>query len=271
MLASRAAIRFNRIVPRPSRSRRGVREALRRSLGMFEYSRWAALAAAFAMTTQGYGQDQPKKPAPPADQPSTVRPPDEGKPEVRRLDPSKPGRPDQPQAMQDVLNRYVGTWDVTVRTLEPGKTDDGAEENRGRVESLAVLGGRAIQMTAMGEARAGEKPEDGYQGMGMLSYNSVARRFESVWADNMGTGIVFMSGQFDEATKTMTMRGDRVDAKSGTTVMTREVTRWLSDTEYTSELFETATDGSEKQTMVFRYRKATDNKEGERRASQPDL
>jgi hypothetical protein len=170
--------------------------------------------------------------------------------------------------MKDVVARYAGTWDVKVRSFDSGPSGQATETNRGKVTGTLVLGGHAVKLKAKGEQPGGPEGEI-YEGMGLLSYNAVSRRFESIWADNMTTGIEFVSGQYDEAAKTITMRGDGVDAESGNTVRKREVARWISDREFTVEIFQTATDGAERQAMSFRYTKISDEAADDRRAEQP--
>jgi hypothetical protein len=51
---------------------------------------------------------------------------------------------------------------------------------------------------------------------------------------------------------------------------TRQVTRWISDSQYVTELYQTGADGSERKAMVFTYAKTTDGDMGAISETEPE-
>ena len=43
-----------------------------------------------------------------------------------------------------------------------------------------------------------------FEGMGIVGYDNLLKKFVSVWIDNMGTGLMPGTGTYDAATKTYT-------------------------------------------------------------------
>jgi len=59
-----------------------------------------------------------------------------------------------------------------------------------------MLGGRFIHMIVKCEPNP-MMPE-GFEGAGMLGYNNADQRYEQIWADSMGTVMMFMTGTADD-------------------------------------------------------------------------
>jgi hypothetical protein len=76
--------------------------------------------------------------------------------------------------------------------------------------------------------------------------------FMSSWIDNMGTGILNMSGPWDEATNSVTLTGTMVDPLSGKDIQVREVFKIIDANNQVMEMYENKT-GSEMQTMEIKF------------------
>ena len=113
----------------------------------------------------------------------------------------------KPGAMHQWMAKTNGTWEAEVSqwmgTPEPTKAKATIVQN-------SVLGGRYVTSkfisTMMGQ------PMEGISTMG---YDNAKKVFTSTWIDNLGTGIVQMSGTYDEATKTLNLKGQQTDAVTG--------------------------------------------------------
>jgi hypothetical protein len=46
-----------------------------------------------------------------------------------------------------------------------------------------------------------------FQGIGTMGYDNIKKEFVSTWIDNMGSGIMYLTGPWDEATKTISLAG----------------------------------------------------------------
>lgn len=109
-----------------------------------------------------------------------------------------------PGDMHKLMASWNGTWTAEITMW----TTQGAEP--------AVSTGTAVNKMTMGDryqlsnftATLMGMP---FEGMSILGYDNFKKVFESTWIDNVGTGILHLSGTWDAATKTMTMKGKAVD------------------------------------------------------------
>ncbi len=69
-------------------------------------------------------------------------------------------------------------------------------------ENKWILDGRFLQQTYKGEFMG--KP---FEGMGIIGYDNVGKEYVSIWLDNIATGVMKSTGQYDEATKTFSEEG----------------------------------------------------------------
>jgi len=116
------------------------------------------------------------------------------------LDPALLVNKGEPGINHKALEPFVGQFTTTCRAwMKPGEA---AVESTGSADHVWVFGGRFLKMTAKGFM--GDKP---FEGVGYLGYDNVSNEYVSVWLDNMSTGIVYASGQFDTGTQTLNERG----------------------------------------------------------------
>jgi Protein of unknown function (DUF1579) len=114
-------------------------------------------------------------------------------------DPVKPG----PE--HELLKGMEGTWEATVKF--------GGQESKGTMVWKMGLGGLWLLSNYEGEF-FGQK----FEGHGMDSYDSIKKKYVSVWADSMATSPMVTEGTYDAAEKKLTMEGigpgqDRKPAK----------------------------------------------------------
>lgn len=83
--------------------------------------------------------------------------------------------------------------------MKPG---DKPQQSSGSSDHTWVMGGRFLKMEFQGDVHG--QP---YEGLGYLGYDNVRGEHTGIWLDNMNTGIMRSSGQFDVATKTLTESG----------------------------------------------------------------
>src|SRR5262245_30923417 len=86
------------------------------------------------------------------------------------------------------LKYFVGTWDV--------KGTGAMGESTGTATMALIFGGRFLALEIKGEG--GGKS---FEGRGLLGYDNGKKRWTSVWADNMGTGIALGDGEEKEKGK----------------------------------------------------------------------
>jgi len=77
-----------------------------------------------------------------------------------------------------------------------------------------------------------------FEGMSTVGYDNATKQFVSTWIDNWGTGIMMMSGTWDEATKTMSLSGSMPDlCRPGKTCAMRETMKVVDDNTQKMEMY----------------------------------
>ena len=101
------------------------------------------------------------------------------------------------------LKPFAGTWTYELEwRLSP---DAPVQPMTGSTINTLIYGGRFLKQEVSGEATA-DFPA--FEGMGFTGYDNIREEYNSVWVDNMGTGIMKSTGQYDPATKTISEQGD---------------------------------------------------------------
>ena len=98
-----------------------------------------------------------------------------------------------------------------------------------------ILGGRYQESKHTGSFMG--MPFEGYSLMG---YDNARKIFVSAWVDNMGTGIMFMEGKWDDKTKTIHFTGKTTDPATGKDLPVRETFTWIDNNKQKMEMFMTA-------------------------------
>lgn len=154
-----------------------------------------------------------------------------------------------------LLASMAGTWKYTVRMyMDPsGKPT----ESTGTAVRKAVMDGRYLTGDYSGKFKMpgadGKMMDMNFKGMSMDGYDNVKKKFVSGWVDNMGTGIMFLDGTYDAATKTFTYTGD-YEGVPGTKTKVRQVIKSTDKDNMTMEYYETRGTGETK-TMEIIYKR----------------
>ena len=147
-----------------------------------------------------------------------------------------PGEPHQRLAAE------AGSW-TTESTMWMG-ADAPPQKSTGTAEVKMVYGGKYQQGVHKGTAMG--MP---FEGTSTVAYNNASKKYESTWIDNMGTGMMFLTGDYDAATKAITFTGKCVDPISGGEKSIREIWTAPDDNTRKMEMFETGADGKEYKSM----------------------
>jgi hypothetical protein len=146
-----------------------------------------------------------------------------------------------PGPMHKMLASGNGTWHEEITMwMAPGAPPS---TNHATCEASMILGERYQQSKHKGEF-------DGmpFEGIGITGYDNSLKKFVSTWVDNMGTGIMYMEGTWNEKTKTIEFKGKMVDPMTGTMTPVRETFTFVDDNTQIMEMFMTA-NGKEYKSM----------------------
>lgn len=148
-----------------------------------------------------------------------------------------PGEPHKMLAMDN------GNW-VCESTMWMAPDDPKPMKTKMTSTSKMVMGGRYQ------EARySGNMMGQPFEGVATVGYNNASKKYESTWVDNMGTGVMYMTGEYDAATKTMNMSGECVDPMTGQKKKVRETFAMVDDNTRKMEMFDTDPSGKEYKSM----------------------
>ena len=150
-----------------------------------------------------------------------------------------------PNENHKVLETLVGGWDYSIKWwMSP---DAKPEASAGTSEIKSIMGGRfieqAVEGTSMGQP---------FEGMGLMGYNNEKKQYQSIWIDNMGTGIMTGSGSYDPNTKTLTDRGKFSCPAEGEKSY-RGVLKMIDNDNFTYEWYMPGPDGNEFRAMEIVY------------------
>ena len=151
-----------------------------------------------------------------------------------------------PGANHKVLDALVGQWTHAGQWW----TDPNAEPETfaGSSEVKWIMGGRFLQHFAKGPGQAGQP----FEGMGIVGYDNIKKKYQSLWIDNMGTGMMQGEGTYDAEKKELNDRGSLTDPIGGSTTY-RGVYRFIDANHYKYEMFTVAPDGKESLSMTIDY------------------
>jgi Protein of unknown function (DUF1579) len=170
---------------------------------------------------------------------------------------TKEGTPEAPMdsvAMQEAWKKYstpgdghkmmadeVGSWDCEMTFwMAPGAPP---EKSASTADIKMVMGGRYQEATYKGTMMG--KP---FEGKSTMAYNNANNEITSTFIDNMSTGMMVGMGTYDEATKTVNLRGEMVNAMTGKKTPYREAYTIVDANTRTMEMFDTK-DGKEYKSM----------------------
>ncbi len=153
-----------------------------------------------------------------------------------------------PGDMHKWLEKTNGTWEAEVSTW----MDAAAPPMKSKATNVqtAALGGRYF-IGKFNSSMMGQPME----GMSTTGYDNAKKMFVSTWVDNMGTGIVHMSGTYDEATKTLSLKGHQTDFMTGKESEIREEMKMIDDNTYTMTMYGAGMDGKEMKFMEGTFKK----------------
>jgi hypothetical protein len=136
-----------------------------------------------------------------------------------------------PGTEHEHLAHGAGTWHgKTTMWMGPGSE---AMHSDTTAVTKMVMDGRFAQTTVSGDM-PGMGP---FNGMATLGYDNVSKEYVCTWIDNHGTGIMHGTGTMSPDHKTMTINYNFNCPVTGKNAVMREVDTFVSENEFTMEMF----------------------------------
>lgn len=151
----------------------------------------------------------------------------------------------QPGESHALLAKWVGKWDVDMTFYSRGQETKATATATYKLK----LGGRYLQCNYDGNI-------DGtpFEGENTTAFDNARKLFLSTWIDNMGTGMMYMEGTYNTATKTITAKGKATDVVSGEEFNIRETHTMIDDNNQVMEMFDIK-NGKETKSMTLKLKR----------------
>ena len=117
--------------------------------------------------------------------------------------------------------KMAGDWKAAITVFDPSGQQ---MQSEGTANFEMLLGGRYLKSTFKGSMMG--MP---FEGMGLDGYDNATKEYLSTWIDNMGTGIMFLKGKFDDATKTVIYEGTATDPMTGKPQAVKTISKTVDD------------------------------------------
>jgi len=151
-----------------------------------------------------------------------------------------------PGDMQKMLAKSNGEWNEEVTTwMDPGKPP---QKSTATCTNKMVLNGLYQESVHRGTVMG--MP---FEGHGTVGYDNAKKVFVSSWIDNMGSGIMYTEGTWDNASKSLVMKGKMTDPLTGKDADVKEVMKFIDDNTQTMEMYVPGPDGKEMKTMEIKF------------------
>ena len=138
-----------------------------------------------------------------------------------------------PGEVHKMMAKSAGDWTCAITLwMAPGaKPETATSESKMEM----ILGGRYLQQKNTGNFMG--MP---FEGIGVTGYDNAKKIFVSTWMDNMGTGIMYLTGNWDAASNTLVLTGSMVDPASGKDIAVKETVQNVDDNHQLMNMFVTA-------------------------------
>jgi len=151
-----------------------------------------------------------------------------------------------PGAMHKWLAAQNGTWEGEVsQWMDPAAPP---MKSKNTIVNSMILNGLYQQSKFTGTMFG--MP---FEGQSTTGYDNAKKMFVATWVDMSGSGIVYMTGNWDEATKTLNLKGRQTDPMTGKDCDIREELKIIDDNTQTMTMYGPGMDGKEMKFMEGTY------------------
>ena len=149
-----------------------------------------------------------------------------------------------PGAAHQMLAKSDGEWNEELTMwMEP---DAEPVKSTATAVNKMIMGGRYQHATHTGKVMG--MP---FEGMGITGYDNAKKIYISTWIDNMGTGVMYSEGKWNDKNKTVDYIGTALDPVSGKELKIRQIFKKVDANTETLEMF-TTRDGKEFKSMEIK-------------------
>ena len=152
-----------------------------------------------------------------------------------------------PGAMHKMMASWDGNWTATIKFwINPELPPDSMVS----VSVNKMINNGLIQYSTHTGSWAGMP----FNGVSQTGYDNHREVFWSTWFDNFGSGLVYLEGTWNDATKTISMKGKTTDPETKAQLDVRETLKVVDDNTQLMEQYLTH-DGKEMKSMEITFRR----------------
>lgn len=137
-----------------------------------------------------------------------------------------------PGKSHEYLKKFVGTWRAQVTLWE--KPEGPPSKMDGTVEYTMIFRGRYLQGKT-----AGSFDSMPFEGLSLTGFDNAQKKFQTIWLDNMGTGIYYTEGTCQKDWTQCTDEGKWFDPITKSFFYVKNITKWVDKNKVTYEMFVT--------------------------------
>jgi PBP1b-binding outer membrane lipoprotein LpoB len=153
----------------------------------------------------------------------------------------------KPGEMHKWMASHTGTWEADVSSYMGGP-----EPTKSKATEVVKMTMNGLYQIAN---MSGTMMNGPFQGQSTLAYDNSKKQFVMTWIDNMGSGIIMMTGQYDAATKTMNFKGTQTDPATGKDANIRQEQKFTDDDNYVLTMYGDGPDGKEAKFMEATFKR----------------
>jgi Protein of unknown function (DUF1579) len=146
------------------------------------------------------------------------------------------------------LAKEVGTWEAEVTQW----MDPTAPPTKTKATNVVTMAMNGLYQIANFSSSMMGMPMTGQSTVG---YDNAKKMYVVFWIDNLGSGIVKMSGNYDATGKILSLKGTQTDPMTGGDSEIREEIKWIDDNSYTMTMYGAGMDGKEMKFMEGTFKR----------------
>lgn len=150
-----------------------------------------------------------------------------------------------PSDVHKMMAAADGEWNMEIQMwMDPNAP---AQTMKASCVNKMILGGRYQQSINTGSYNG--MP---FEGHSLTGWDNARKIFVSTWVDNMGTGVMYMEGPWNEATKTIEQKGKMTDPMTGKITDVRQTLKMVDNNTQLMQQFGMK-DGKEYLSMEIKF------------------
>jgi hypothetical protein len=153
-----------------------------------------------------------------------------------------------PGDMHKWMAGHVGTWEAEVSTW----MDPSAPPSKSKATDVVTMAMNGLFQIGQFSTSMMGMP---MTGQSTLGYNNATKMFVMSWIDNFSSGMVTMTGVYDEKTKTLSLKGKQTDPVTGTDSDIRQENKFIDEHTYTMAMYGVGPGGKEMKFMEGTFKR----------------